>query len=102
MKRRWFRTETGDYADNAPIAVAKRKSSVSQANTWNINSPLPWVAICLIVSGYAIHKADVAHDRAILAEREARIIEDDTKYVRAYLSARGINIPANHEEAEDR
>lgn len=36
------------------------------------------------------------------AEREARIIRDDFMFVRAYLSARGIQIPANHEEAEEK
>lgn len=37
---------------------------------------------------------------ATISERETRIMQDDLKYIRAYLSARGINIPANHEEAE--
>jgi hypothetical protein len=49
------------------------------------------VAISFVALMYAMH-----------AERESRIIEDDTKYIRAYLSARGIHIPANHEEAEDK
>lgn len=42
-----------------------------------------------------------ANEKAALTERETRIMEDDLKFIRAYLSARGIDIPANHEEAEE-
>lgn len=42
-----------------------------------------------------------ANDKAALMERETRIMADDLKYIRSYLSARGIHIPANHEEAEE-
>lgn len=38
---------------------------------------------------------------ALISEREARIMQDDLKFIRAYLNARGIKIPANHEEAEE-
>lgn len=36
-----------------------------------------------------------------ISERETRIMQDDVKYIRAYLSARGIQVPSNHEAAED-
>jgi hypothetical protein len=42
-----------------------------------------------------------ANDKAALTERETRVMEDDLKYIRAYLSARGIDVPRNHEEAEE-
>lgn len=61
------------------------------------------LAIVLAVCGIlGLVLGVAAYIRATVAEREARIIEDDTKYIRAYLSARGIHIPANHEEAEER
>lgn len=88
--------------DYVGMAEADNGSSVSQSNTWNINSPLPWIVLSIVISCLSIGLAFSARDRALLAEREARIIEDDTKYIRAYLSARGIDIPANHEEAEDK
>lgn len=52
------------------------------------------------VSFHALGRAEEAVEKSRLMERESRILEDDTKYIRAYLSARGIHIPANHEEAE--
>lgn len=61
------------------------------------------IAIVLALCGILGLVAGVAgYIKASTAEREARIIEDDTKYIRAYLSARGIHIPANHEEAEEK
>lgn len=42
-----------------------------------------------------------ANDKAALTERETRIMQDDLKFIRSYLSARGIHVPANHEEAEE-
>lgn len=52
------------------------------------------------VAFHALGRAEVAVEQARQMRVETRILEDDTKYIRAYLSARGINIPANHEEAE--
>lgn len=53
----------------------------------------------------AVQEANSIREQTIEEGRklriETRILEDDTKYVRAYLSARGIQIPANHEEAEE-
>lgn len=57
------------------------------------------VALCLSV--YAIGRADAAAERARLAERETRIMQDDLKYIRAYASARGLFIPADHDQAEE-
>jgi hypothetical protein len=71
------------------------------ANVFHIESKNAlMVAIVMMVISVSFSIIAMAYAR--LAEREARIIEDDTKYIRAYLSARGIHIPANHEEAEER
>lgn len=53
------------------------------------------------MSFQANERSERAMDQARLMERETRIMQDDLKYIRAFLSARGINVPANHEEAEE-
>lgn len=57
-------------------------------------------ALCFSI--YAIGRAEAAGERARLAERETRIMEADFQYVRAWVTARGVYLPANHEEAEER
>ena len=37
---------------------------------------------------------------AYMAEREARIVQGDVTFMRAYLNARGIEIPGSHEDSE--
>lgn len=37
---------------------------------------------------------------AYMAEREARIMQGDVMFIRAYLNARGIEVPGSHEDAE--
>jgi hypothetical protein len=37
---------------------------------------------------------------AYIAERESRIVQGDVGFMRAYLNARGIEIPGSHEDAE--
>lgn len=37
---------------------------------------------------------------AYMAEREARIMQGDVTFIRAYLNARGIDVPGSHEDAE--
>lgn len=61
------------------------------------------LSACMVsvgVSFYAIARSDAAMRQAQLSERETRIMEDDFKYVRAWLSAHGQFIPGNHEDAE--
>lgn len=58
---------------------------------------LAGVALGISVVGY-----ESTQNMARLTERETRIMEDDLKFIRSYLSARGIEIPANHEEAEEK
>lgn len=57
--------------------------------------------ISTAVSFLALGRVIVSEERAKLAERETRIALDDLKYVRAWLAARGHNIPISHEEAEE-
>ena len=37
---------------------------------------------------------------AYIAERESRIMQGDVMFIRAYLNARGIEVPGSHEDAE--
>ncbi len=60
------------------------------------------IAIAIGIAVRAEGKADIAVEEARKMERETRIMQDDLKYIRSYLSARGVNIPANHEEAEEK
>lgn len=64
-------------------------------------SMLAAAALCAVAMSFqANERSERAMDQARLMERESRIMQEDLKYVRAYLSARGIAVPANHEEAE--
>lgn len=58
--------------------------------------------VAMGVAFHALGRAENATDQARLMERETRIMQDDLKYIRSYLSARGIKVPANHEEAEEK
>ena len=53
------------------------------------------------IAFHAVGRADMALEEAKLMERETRLMKDDLKYIRAYLSARGIHIPQDHDEAEE-
>lgn len=57
--------------------------------------------VAMGVAFHALGRAENAVDQARLMERESRIMQEDLKYIRAFLSARGIQVPANHEEAEE-
>ncbi len=54
------------------------------------------------IAFHSLGRAEQAVEESRRIRTEARILEDDTKYIRAYLSARGMPIPANHEEAEEK
>lgn len=58
--------------------------------------------IATAVAFMALGRVAVAEERARLSERETRVMQDDLKFVRAWLSARGYEIPINHEEAEEK
>jgi hypothetical protein len=57
---------------------------------------LAGVAFGISIVGY-----QSTQEMARITERETRVMEDDLKFIRAYLNARGIEVPANHEEAEE-
>ncbi len=60
-------------------------------------------AASVLATGIAFHslgRAEQAIEESRRIRTEARLMEADTQYIRAYLSARGIHVPANHEEAE--
>jgi hypothetical protein len=90
---------------NSPVAmpeVREQSASVIQIETSRL---MPAIILIGLLSSAALAISIVgwiaANDKAALTERETRIMQDDLKYIRSYLSARGINIPANHEEAEE-
>lgn len=91
-----------------PPASSERQSSPDVHNTMNVSGSavllLVFGALCagaLVLSVHAIGKAELAAERSRIAERETRIMQDDLKYIRAYASARGIFIPADHDQAEE-
>ena len=57
--------------------------------------------IAVAVAFRADERSERAMDFARLMERKAAVMENDLNYIRAWTSARGMNIPANHEEAEE-
>lgn len=62
-------------------------------------------AAALIAVGVAFQaseRSERAMDFARLMERKTAIMENDLNYIRAWTSARGLKIPANHEEAEEK
>jgi hypothetical protein len=82
--------------------VREQSASVIQIESSRL---LPWIMIVGSLATAALAISIMgwisANEKARLTERETRIMQDDLKYIRSYLSARGIQIPANHEEAEE-
>lgn len=88
--------------------VREQSASVIQIESGKLMPVLVVVSILaaaalagVAMSFQANERSERAMDQARLMERESRIMQDDLKYIRAYLSARGIHIPANHEQAEE-
>lgn len=92
--------------------LASPKVDNQSASVIQIDSAKGLIAIACILAasavvamGVAFHalgRAENAVDQARIMERETRIMQDDLKYIRAFLSARGIEIPSNHEQAEEK
>lgn len=89
------RDERRHYSPSGTAAVTISGSSIVAAVL------CVGMLISTAVAFLALGRVEVADERSRLAERETRIMQDDLKYIRAYLSARGIAVPANHEEAEE-
>jgi hypothetical protein len=84
------------------VKEAAREQSPSATATVN-DSTSKIVVIAMLVCGVlSLVFSMLAMRESNLMERETRIMQDDLKFIRAYLSARGINIPANHHEAEEK
>jgi hypothetical protein len=57
--------------------------------------------VAMGVAFHALGRAENAVDQARLMERETKLMQADLQFIRAYLSARGIHIPKDHDEAEE-
>lgn len=102
-------TETGVYDDGRAVSVKSDNGSSTSAHIKtdihtdnSTNKPMPYIVLAIALSVLSMAVSYVATREAQLIERETRVMEDDLKYIRAYLSARGIEVPANHEHAEDK
>jgi type II secretory pathway pseudopilin PulG len=88
--------------------VREQSAAVVQIESGKLMPVLIFVSILaaaalagVAMSFQANERSERAMDQARLMERETRLMKDDLKYIRAYLSARGIHIPADHDEAEE-
>lgn len=62
-------------------------------------------ASAVVAMGIAFHalgRAQNAVDTARIMERNTKLMQADLQYIRAYLSARGIHVPQDHDEAEEK
>lgn len=91
---------------HSPVAapeVREQSASVIQIESSRL---LPALILVGILAGIAVAISIMgviaANEKARITERETRVMEDDLKYIRAYLSARGIEVPADHDEAEEK
>lgn len=103
--RKWMSQGEGANSTNANSEATGTGGHASiQVSGGMVAGALIGVAALISIgfSVLAMERAERAIDTARMMERENRIMQDDLKFVRAYLSARGIDVPANHEEAEEK
>jgi hypothetical protein len=88
--------------------VREQSASVVQIESGKLLPMLILVSVLAMASIVSVaiafqanERSERAMDQARLMERETRVMKDDLKYIRAWTSARGLVIPANHEEAEE-
>lgn len=96
-----------EYTPQHPYSVWDQGARIHNVESSKGIVPLMCIlaAASVLSVGIAFHslgRAEQALEESRRIRTEARIMEADMQYVRAYLSARGINIPANHEEAEEK
>jgi hypothetical protein len=86
--------------DNIESHSVERRhySPSSQSIVYVRNDALAVAAF--VVAGIAMVIGLSAFSWAYMAEREARIMQGDVTFIRAYLNARGIEVPGSHEDAE--
>lgn len=62
------------------------------------NDTLSIAALIIAALGMIIGLS--AFSWAYMAERESRIMQGDVTFIRSYLNARGIKVPASHDDAD--
>lgn len=92
--------------NNSQLATPEVREGSSSVVIMDSSRFVPLLVGIAILSGVAFGISIVGYmstlEMARITERETRVMEDDLKFIRAYLNARGIEIPANHEEAEEK
>lgn len=91
---------TDDHRTGSPSATG---GSVTISGSTVISAILASAAV--IAMGVAFHslgRAENAVETARIMERETKLMAADLQYIRAYLSARGIHVPKDHDEAEEK
>lgn len=91
---------------NSPVAAPEVKGGSSSVVIIDSSKFVPLLVGIAILAGVTFGISIVGYmstlEMARITERETRVMEDDLKFIRAFLNARGIEIPANHEEAEEK
>ncbi len=92
--------------ENSQVAQPNVREGSASVVIIDSSKFVPLLVGIAILSGLAVGISFVAYMSSMnmqrITERENRVMEDDLKFIRAFLSARGIEIPANHEEAEEK
>lgn len=90
----------------SPEVRGQSGSVITIENTKGLLAVACVLAAAAVVSmGVAFHalgRAENAVETARIMERNTKLMAADLQYIRAYLSARGIHIPADHDEAEEK
>lgn len=95
-------TQTRDSHESNSFSPRAAGGSVSISGSTIVNVILAVAAlIAVAVAFQADQRSERAMDQARLMERQSKMMENDLNYIRAWLSARGFVVPANHEEAEE-
>ncbi len=89
----------------APTNTQTRDSHESRTNSPSSNSVVivrndTMSIAALIVGALGMIIGLSAFSWAYMAERESRIMQGDVTFIRAYLNARGIKVPASHDDAD--
>lgn len=89
-----------DHRIHSPSATG---GNVTISSSAIISAMMAFASLTAIAIAFlALGKTDSAIEETRKVEREFRIMQDDLKFQRAYLSARGVNIPQDHDEAEEK
>ncbi len=96
-----------EYMPQQPYSVWDQGARVHQVENARGLVPLMCILaagsfVAMAVSLHALGEANRALDEAHRMQVETRVMQDDLKFIRAWTSARGQHIPANHEEAEEK